>query len=200
MSAEKPKRRRQRQRKGREPAAAEPTTPKQVGLRQLSRAIPTTDEFELLDKEIANVHDRAACIMMSAQVELYLQHAITFFMMRKDEPTIEKLLGRDGPLSSFYSKIILAHAMGLITDTESDDLSLVREMRNAFAHTVKPITFTTPQIAEKLLKLSQTDAIFGNIERDPSLYRAAFIYACRDISLTLIRVALPAPSSSPDTL
>jgi hypothetical protein len=44
------------------------------------------------------------------------------------------MFGPDGAMGAFASQIKLAHAMGLISTVIYNDLNLIREIRNKFAH------------------------------------------------------------------
>jgi hypothetical protein len=48
--------------------------------------------------------------------------------------TADELLKPDHPLGSFSSRIHMAHALGLLNETELADLDLVRKIRNDAAH------------------------------------------------------------------
>jgi hypothetical protein len=53
-----------------------------------------------------------------------------------------------GPLSDFASKIQVGYAMGLFGPKTKQDLGLIREIRNAFAHSLALISFDTKEIAD----------------------------------------------------
>jgi hypothetical protein len=63
------------------------------------------------------------------------------------------LFERDGALSTFYGNISLARALGLIDDPVKDDLDTVRRLRNAFAHSAVPITFSSEEVIREMDKL-----------------------------------------------
>ena len=54
----------------------------------------------------------------------------------------------NGPLSSLSSKIELSFALGLFNEERRGSLHLIRDVRNAFAHTMDPISFEDPHISE----------------------------------------------------
>ncbi len=54
----------------------------------------------------------------------------------------------EAPYRDFGGRTRLARALGIITITEFDQLEAIRLIRNAFAHTMSPVTFQTPEIAE----------------------------------------------------
>jgi hypothetical protein len=82
----------------------------------LIRQRPTLQDFDQLDREVKYVHPRSATILLAAEVELNLELSILTKLPRNDNETTKLLVDRDGPLSSFYAKIHLAYAMGIITE------------------------------------------------------------------------------------
>jgi DNA-binding MltR family transcriptional regulator len=60
---------------------------------------------------------------------------------------------RDAPLSSFARKIEMAYALGIISREYHRELTCVRRIRNAFAHTSNPIAFTDEAIRTECEKL-----------------------------------------------
>jgi DNA-binding MltR family transcriptional regulator len=175
------------------------TVPAKPSLKKLGREIPTIDEFNQIDREVLTAHDRAVAILLVSQVERFLEMTIISHLFRQDDNTIYLLIARDGPLSSFYSKITLGYAMGFITDPEKDDLNNLREIRNAFAHTLRPITFKTEQIASRIdmLHAARGHSNYEEYTSDSSIagmitayaenqYRVKFVDACRKLSLQML--------------
>src|SRR5262245_6781819 len=59
-------------------------------------------------------------------------------------------------LNSFYSKIITGYALGIYDDGIRDNLHIVRNIRNAFAHSRKLIRFDHPAVVNELRKATRT--------------------------------------------
>lgn len=59
-----------------------------------------------------------------------------------------------GSLSSFSGKIEIAYLFELIDRPTFDDLMVVKDVRNIFAHTTHYIYFSTPQVIAKCRQLS----------------------------------------------
>ncbi len=53
-----------------------------------------------------------------------------------------------GPLSAFSAKIDLSYALSILDRTSYNDLTVVRKIRNDFAHSIDLIDFETPAIRE----------------------------------------------------
>jgi len=123
-------------------------------LRDLSRSAVQLEEFELFMKEIRRGSDRSAAIL----VALHTQDDVTRLVCSNleglfDEGLMKELMKQNAPLGSFYSATLLAFAMGLIDETTKKQLNLIRDIRNAFAHALRPISFKTPEIVEACEKL-----------------------------------------------
>src|SRR5258708_23974756 len=116
---------------------------RQRSIQALIRRRPIHADFARLDREVQQVHARSAAILLAAEVELYLELALLIRLPNNDPDTIKILVGRDGPLGSFFAKIHLAFAMGLITTDQCHDLNIIRTVRNAFAHALRLIEFST---------------------------------------------------------
>jgi DNA-binding MltR family transcriptional regulator len=90
--------------------------------------------------------------------------------------------------------------MGFISEEERKDLDLLREVRNAFAHAWRPITFTNELIIghiaslkcamghspDDLMPRSPLTAAFAG-SQDPN--RLKFIEGCRKMSLAILNSA-----------
>lgn len=99
--------------------------------------------------------DRGAALSVAAVLEDHLAEIIKSFL--KDSRSSHKLLdGFNAPIGTFSSKILLAHALGLIQDDEFEQIELLRRIRNKFAHTwehlnlesnsIKSLVFTLPYL------------------------------------------------------
>jgi hypothetical protein len=166
-------------------------TPRRT-LSTLGRELPSMDEFEQIDREVLYVHDRAAAILLVSQVERFLEIAIVSRLFHQDKATVATLV------STFSAKIRLAYAMGFISEEERKDLDRLREVRNAFAHALRPITFTNELIIghtaalkcamghspDDLMPRSPLAAAVAGISQDPN--RLKFIEGCRKMSLAIL--------------
>src|SRR3546814_14525957 len=81
-----------------------------------------------------------------------LDELLTSHFSRRDEVTWGLLTGDGGPLGSFSNKILAAYAFGIITDVIKSNIDTVRHIRNAFAHTMAPLTFSHAAIVTSLEK------------------------------------------------
>ena len=104
-------------------------------LRRLSRDYPSKEDLEkLIDDMKGDASDRTIAIVAVANVETALGKLISVHLHHQDDDTLDRLHERDGPLSSLFSKIELAYAMGLISNVDRTQLHVFRRVRNDFAH------------------------------------------------------------------
>lgn len=123
---------------------------------------------------INNMHresDRGAVLSIAAALEDRLKEIILLFL--RDSKSSTKLLdGFNAPIGTFSSKILMSHALGLITDKEYKELETLRKLRNKFAHTwenlnfessdIKTIIFTLPVLGLSSEMKSNSRARFNN--------------------------------------
>lgn len=62
-----------------------------------------------------------------------------------------------GSLGTFAAKINMAYAMKLLAPVARDDLKLVNELRNAFAHSLHKVTFSHPVMEADCQRLKVRD-------------------------------------------
>jgi len=121
--------------------------------------------------------DRGAALIAGGFVE----HALgSYLRALATVPTIaEELFAPMGPLSSFSQRTAVAYAYGFICKTYYDDLTLIRRIRNHFAHHPLDTTFETDKVASEAAALS-TFAISkeSNPKTPRERNRNAFLLAC----------------------
>jgi DNA-binding MltR family transcriptional regulator len=138
---------------------------------------------------------RGAAILLAANVESAIEAIIESSLPLNSKKDLEPLYARDGALSSLYSKIHLGYAMGLYDDKIRDDLNVIRRVRNAFAHTRRPIDFGTPEISDECRRITSVNdpthpasTIFA-IDKGNSDERSLYIMAGLAISKYLLLLA-----------
>jgi DNA-binding MltR family transcriptional regulator len=93
-------------------------------------------------------NDRAIAIVLPAILEQYLETAVSTHFAISDEearPLFDDNI--DGPLSSFARKIAIGYALGIYGKSMRSNLTCIRHIRNAFAHSKMHLEFATPDIA-----------------------------------------------------
>lgn len=127
---------------------------KSRGIHKVSREVPEDKDLNKAWKEINEGSDRSAAIIGAAFVGDSLQCALESRMIGLNSQVFNEIFNNvNGPLCSFSSKILLGFALGLYGPVLKMDLNVIRNIRNAFAHTMKPITFDIPEVENELKNL-----------------------------------------------
>lgn len=103
--------------------------------------------LDLLHKE----SDRGKVLISTGFIEEQLKDVLQAFML-KGKVATELLTSANAPLGTFSSRISACYALGLISDDEHNDLTLVRRIRNDFAHDIHT-TFETPNVVDRCRQL-----------------------------------------------
>lgn len=121
--------------------------------------------------------DRGAAVIAAGFVDNYLGLYLRSFAV--DSKVAEELFQSMGPLSSFSQRITLARAFGFISKQDYEDLTLIRKIRNHFAHHPLDTTFGTQEVSKLSVKLSDfktaENAAAGDITKQ---HRYAYLLSC----------------------
>lgn len=109
-------------------------------------------------REIASISDesdRSVFIVAAAILEEELKIAILDEIEGNaiSKKTKEQIFDQNGPLSGFYSKILISYAFGIITKEMYADLNSIRRLRNASAHSYDVVDFLDAEIKSTLFEL-----------------------------------------------
>jgi DNA-binding MltR family transcriptional regulator len=117
----------------------------------------TQAEYALFDeyaKLFSGESDRGAVVLAASYLDSLLGDLFRAAMA--EDASCDALLGGFGPLSAFSSRIEVAYAFGLLASEIRDDLNLIREIRNDFAHNVGTASFGTLGVRDRCAVLSST--------------------------------------------
>lgn len=111
-------------------------------------------------RELEQQTDRGVAIIGAAYIEERLEETLlALFTDRietvkyENQKVSKRLFKGTGPLTSLSAKIDTAFALGMLGDHSFQDLHLIRDIRNAFAHTSDPLTFCSTKIVSLYKKL-----------------------------------------------
>lgn len=121
-------------------------------IRTPSRRSPTEEEWDAALDEFAEGPDRVSGVLAAAMVDNTLRDGITSALEDATEE-IELFHKEGAPFGTFKQKIVAARALGLISPDLAEDLDLIRDVRNQFAHALLPLTFEDEYIAKKCASL-----------------------------------------------
>ena len=122
--------------------------------------------------------DRGAAVLAGGFVENFLGVYLKSFVV--DEKVGRDVFDAMGPLSSFSQRTAMARAFGYITRRQYDDLTLVRQIRNHFAHHPLESTFATPKVATMCVKLGEYQVAQAEsaAQLEAQINRTAYLFSC----------------------
>jgi DNA-binding MltR family transcriptional regulator len=110
------------------------------------------DQLNRTFDEVFKQTDRASAIVSSALLEELLERLLLAFLA--DHTSVKRdLFDGIAPLSTMSAKINLAYHLGLLEQTEFEDLKIIKNVRNDFAHSFEGINFETQRIRDKCVLL-----------------------------------------------
>jgi hypothetical protein len=129
-------------------------------LKRFSKLVP--DESAIrgliqdLEKDKTGLADYAIALICQTFVEKALEIAIFASLAPYDEEANKRIFDYDnrGPIADFSAKIKLGYVMGIFGKETKADLDLIREIRNAFAHSLQPISFETKEVIDMCGRLA----------------------------------------------
>jgi hypothetical protein len=98
--------------------------------------------------------DRAVAILIAIQLEEALHQALLGWLRPLSKTEHNQIFGATAPLSGFAARIRMSYAMGVIGSKTRDELNVIREVRNAFAHSGRELSFDTPEVRNACAFLS----------------------------------------------
>lgn len=138
--------------------------------------------------------DRGAALVLASIVEKSVEKLLRNSMRTNG---VNQLFKYGGPVGDFASKINMAYGFNLIGPKSRSDLTIIRCIRNQFAHSRLPIRFTTPVVKEACAQLQLPDEVgvtlsFRMLENVPEKRlraasnknhpRTRFFTACNEIA------------------
>jgi hypothetical protein len=123
-------------------------------LKRFSKLVPDEGTIRALiydlEKKDDELADYAIALICATFVEKAIEVAILAHLAPNDEEANKRIFSYDyrGPISDFSAKIKVGYAMGIYGPKTRSDLDLIRDIRNAFAHSLQPISFKTGEVGE----------------------------------------------------
>lgn len=164
-------------------------------LRALSHRSMTQGDMEEMKKQVyAEENDRGACLLLTADLENALDNAIKA-RLTLDKNELDEMYGQEGPLGSFSRKIILASAIRIVGPITKHNLTIIRHVRNAFAHARIPMSFQTPEVHTACEGFKLIHAWVGEVHMlaafEPDwTTRLRFTSVCSNISRMLLQYSM----------
>jgi hypothetical protein len=89
-------------------------------------------------------------LVSAAVLEDRLQRLLLMKMRNLSNTKAKRIF--EGPLESFAGKADVAYAFELIDEDVYEDLKVIKDIRNEFAHSIAAVSFTSPEILEHVKK------------------------------------------------
>jgi Mannitol repressor len=128
-------------------------------------------------RAMQNESDRGAAVLAGG----FTEHLLGSYLRKiaAVPAATDELFSAVGPLSSFSQRIAVAYAFGFISKKYYDDLTLIRRIRNHFAHHPVETTFDTGEVSKLAKKLSTFAIALKSDKGQPSNpNRLAYLFAC----------------------
>lgn len=133
-------------------------------LRKLSSKLPGPKDIELILDGLHLFDDITLAVTGSAIVEAHLERLIQSRFLSRSASLTGQIFKNRGPLMDFHSKILIAEAFGIVSKQMAEELHSLKAVRNAFAHSKVPLTFTDKFIRTELESMALTRALVQNDE------------------------------------
>jgi hypothetical protein len=139
--------------------------------------LPTPRHSAVID-EITNEaqSDRAVAIIGAAYFDLVLRDIIAAKLL-PDAELMRTLFEDRGPLQDFGARIHLAYALRLFGRAAYDDLRVIKNIRNAFAHSAEAMDFNQPDVTRSCGSLCYPQMISVRNQPDPHTSRQEYLRA-----------------------
>ena len=154
-------------------------------LADISRERPTEDELLHYSALIAKESDRGSAVMAAALVENALMVCACSRLANPSPETVKSWFeDHNAPFATFSAKIKLGRALGIYEAQMEKRLTVIKDIRNAFAHASRPLDFSDPTVADAVLQLNISPKRYKG-RKD----RVVFWSACLAVSRSLIASA-----------
>lgn len=138
---------------------------KQPKLGDLSRDLPTKEEVANYQALLAQESDRGAALMAGAFVENALWVCVCARIVDPgDKIRKEWFEGPLAPFATFSAKITLGRALGIYGPHMEARLVVIKNIRNQFAHSSRPLDFSNATVLAACKKLTPEDKKYDKLK------------------------------------
>lgn len=115
-------------------------------LADLSRELPNEEEISQLFSLMENESDSGSALVAGSFVEAAVYMAIAAKLVEDRAITDAIFHGANAPVATFSAKIRLGLGLGMYGPVTAERLGTIKDIRNAFAHALRPLDFNHPTI------------------------------------------------------
>jgi hypothetical protein len=122
---------------------------------------PHLKDFMAFLDHLIQESERGQVLISATMLDDLLMKTIQAFLIRGR--SADKLLdGFNAPLGTFLARIEATHSMGLISNEEHHDATVIRKIRNEFAHTLTA-SFDDQRIKDQCAALHSSAKDYGDV-------------------------------------
>jgi len=143
-------------------------------IRKVSRPLDIGENLTATFEEISEGSPRVVVVVATALLEDALRWCICGYLIPRGyrvtlpaEDQTHVFDSEIAPLNTFHAKIVMGYSLGIYGKITRDDLHRIKRIRNAFAHSFRPITFDTPEVSKECLDLYYLDLLVARKSRKP---------------------------------
>jgi hypothetical protein len=124
-------------------------------LRELSSANPTQEEKKKLAHTAYNYEGSpiVTAILGAVTIEIELDTLLRLRFPKCDDSLWASMVGDHGPFNTFDQKITMAFAFRIFDEATKDNIKIIKNIRNVFAHAKKLVDFDDPLISAEIKKI-----------------------------------------------
>jgi hypothetical protein len=148
-------------------------------LRQFYKDRTILVDIAAVHAELLNASDRSIVITLGAFLDDVLTYLIAKHIRpQKTKSDFDDAFRFEGPLGTFSARIEIAYLFKLVDDVVYRQLHDIRELRNACAHSKRPIFFSTPELANVCKRILHPKGSFKLRGNSPADLKSAFTAEC----------------------
>ncbi len=145
-----------------------------AALKAHARMPITNASIDAHARSVETESDRGAIIITAAMIEDTLTQAIRSKMAHLNSKELSDLFDYSGPMGTFSAKIKSAQAIGIIDRATRSHIEVIKEMRNACAHSQQPLTFADNELRDAVFSMLTEDAV-ASYDGDVDYIRKSFV-------------------------
>jgi hypothetical protein len=128
-------------------------------LAELKKALQSSFLLELTKKD-----DTGLILSVTSLLDQFLGLALLIrFPIEISTSSYARIFDPNAPLGSFSAKIHLAQALGLVIPKMGGDLTILRKLRNEYAHSILPPPLSDPRLSKRCASLTLKYELPANV-------------------------------------
>ena len=170
-------------------------------LRPVDRPVPEwplalQSEWREVIEDLCNESDRGVALIGAAYLDTALKCLLEASLAGGKTVANKLFEGPNAPLGTFSSRIAMAYGLGHIGPNYFQTLESIREIRNAFAHLRRSLTFEDLEIRNLIVSTFKLPYVLPDPPPDLSLMRNRYIWTTAMIlgRLTYVQMHAKAPA------